>query len=182
MEQIPSEVEPGNREIRIILRLVGGVVLGVGVLSAVVGLWSFFSAFGTMQPPRYFWAVFLGFPMIAIGAALSSYGDMGAVARYQVGEMTPVARDTFNTLAKGTAGGVETLARAVSRGLRSGGPGEASVGTESIPCSKCQSLNAPEIKFCPQCGTPVVPKVCTACGAAIGAGARFCGQCGKVVG
>jgi ribosomal protein L40E len=122
----------------------------------------------------------VGLPLIGIGASVASYGYMGALIRYQMEEAAPAAQDTFNQLARGTSGGVQTIARAVARGLsgRGGGPSKS----RPVACEKCNTVNGADAKFCHQCGTPVAQHVCVGCGSALMLGARFCGQCGKVVG
>ncbi|MCL2503856.1 MAG: zinc ribbon domain-containing protein [Coriobacteriia bacterium] len=48
-------------------------------------------------------------------------------------------------------------------------------------CPSCGHKNDEGIKFCQECGTPLVaagPKHCTACGAELAPGTRFCGACG----
>ena len=48
-------------------------------------------------------------------------------------------------------------------------------------CPGCGYKNAPGIKFCQECGSPLAaagPKRCTSCGAELASGTRFCGECG----
>ncbi len=178
MSKSPTEPETGNSGTRIALRVAGIALMGAGALLSAVGLWSFFSAFGTFQPPRYFWAVMVGFPIIAVGASLTGLGYMSAAMRYYTGEVTPVATQTFKSMAEGMSGGVETIAKAMARGMSSRSGSEA----ESLLCEKCNAVNGADAKFCQQCGTPLSRRTCAGCGSALAAGARFCGQCGKVVG
>ena len=44
-------------------------------------------------------------------------------------------------------------------------------------CSNCGWSNAPERKFCGECGAPLA-QTCAACGAANAVGVKFCGECG----
>jgi hypothetical protein len=74
---------------RNVLRILGFIVLLVGVPLALTGFISFFSAFGTFQPPKYFWCAFIGLPMIGIGIALLKMGFLGAAATYVSDEVTP---------------------------------------------------------------------------------------------
>jgi class 3 adenylate cyclase len=46
-----------------------------------------------------------------------------------------------------------------------------------MKCSKCQSENREEVKFCEDCGAKMEVK-CPSCGAFIATGKRFCGECG----
>ncbi len=45
-------------------------------------------------------------------------------------------------------------------------------------CPNCQADNAPQNRFCDQCGGPLEAR-CPQCGASIRPGARFCGACGQ---
>ena len=48
-------------------------------------------------------------------------------------------------------------------------------------CPGCGYKNAPGVKFCQECGSPLAaagPKHCTSCGAELAPGTRFCGECG----
>ena len=45
-------------------------------------------------------------------------------------------------------------------------------------CPACGEENAPEMRFCSQCGAPR-PRVCPRCGAALKNDARYCGMCGE---
>ncbi|CCD08918.1 conserved protein of unknown function [Legionella pneumophila subsp. pneumophila] len=49
--------------------------------------------------------------------------------------------------------------------------------SQGILCTRCQTLHAPEARFCGQCGQGIQNTACS-CGASIPAGAQFCGQCG----
>jgi len=98
--------------------VVGPVVASVGLIFLIIGLASFFSAFGGGDPPRLFWCAFVGIPLLFIGGVMSLFGFMGAVARYTAAEQVPVASDAINDLAEGTQGAVKTVARAVAEGVK----------------------------------------------------------------
>ena len=55
-----------------------------------------------------------------VGAVLSQFGFMGAVARYMAGEAAPVATDTIKYVAEETKGAVETVSKAVAIGVVEG--------------------------------------------------------------
>jgi class 3 adenylate cyclase/tetratricopeptide (TPR) repeat protein len=50
-----------------------------------------------------------------------------------------------------------------------------------VVCSNCGESNAPDRKFCGECGAPLA-QVCAACGAANAVGVKFCGECGSSLG
>ncbi len=174
-----KQIDPEHRSIRDTLRIVGPIVAGAGVLLIIIGIISFFMAFGGSGPPKYFWCAFLGMPLTFAGAVMTSYGYMGKVMRYQAQEMAPVAKDTFNYMADGTQEGIKTVAGAIGQGLREGGFG-SSTGTEAkVRCHKCNALNEPDAKFCDQCGGAMAKsKPCPQCNEVNDPDAKFCDNCG----
>ncbi|HOV77482.1 MAG TPA: hypothetical protein PLS24_05610, partial [Sedimentisphaerales bacterium] len=97
-----DKIDPRHEHTRRVLRAVGIPLIFVGGTFLVVGIASFFVAFGGMGPPRFFWCAFVGMPILFAGGALTFYGFMGTVMRYSAQEMAPVGKDTFNYLAHGT--------------------------------------------------------------------------------
>ncbi len=73
----PSPIDPQGENVKQVLRLVGPVILVIGVILIIVGGVDFFSNFGTGQPSRRFWCFFLAIPALWLGAVLSMGGFMG---------------------------------------------------------------------------------------------------------
>jgi membrane protease subunit (stomatin/prohibitin family) len=48
----------------------------------------------------------------------------------------------------------------------------------TVACPTCGTANAPDAKFCQQCGGALGPKKCTNCSAELAPGAKFCPECG----
>ena len=111
---------PKHKGTRSFLRIAGLLVTAVGLVFLIIGMASFFSAFGGGGPPRLFWCCFVGMPLLFVGGVMCMFGFMGTVARYTAAEQVPVATDAVSDLAEGTQGAVKTVARAVA-----GGVGEA---------------------------------------------------------
>lgn len=87
----------------------------------LVGLVSFFSAFGSHSgPPKCFWCLFVGMPLMFFGMVLSKLGYFGAAMRYMAGESAPVAADTLNYTAEATKPGVKAVASALREGWNEG--------------------------------------------------------------
>jgi hypothetical protein len=107
-----------HKQRRSFLRVAGPLIASVGLIFVIIGMVSFFSAFGGGGPPRLFWCCFLGMPLCFVGAVMCMFGYMGAVARYTAAEQVPVATDAINDLAEGTQGAVKTVARAVVEGIK----------------------------------------------------------------
>jgi hypothetical protein len=140
-----SKIDPKHPTTRGVLRVLGPAVAGVGLVLVVVGVGSFFSAVGSFGPPRYFWCVFLGIPLLFVGTAMCMFGFLGALARYVSGEAAPVQKDTFNYLAGGTREGVRAIASAVGEGL--------AAGKAAVTCHRCGHGNAAGGSFCSKCGS-----------------------------
>ena len=172
----PDSLDSGHDNIRDLLRVVGPVVFALGAIFTIVGFGSFFTAFGTFQPPRYFWCIFLGFPLMAAGGAICRFAFMGAVTRYIADEVAPVGKDVINYMADGTQDAVRTVAAAVGDGLRVTPPARE---LHNIRCPKCNVVNEASANFCKGCGAPPAPKPCPKCGEHNTPDARFCDHCGK---
>lgn len=172
-----QQIDPGHGNVRRALLIVGPTFLATGAVLMVIGFASFFMAFGGSEPPRYFWCAFVGIPLLFIGGAMTSFGLMGKVARYQAQEIAPVAKDTLNYMAEGTREGIKTVAGAIAGGLREGGLGNGS--QTMVRCHKCNALIEAEAKFCGRCGQAVgKTKACPQCRELNDPDARFCDNCG----
>lgn len=111
---------PSHDSVRNFLRITGPLFAATGLILTGVGIGSFFAAFGSFEPPRYFWCTFVGFPLIGLGMIMSKLGYLGAIYRYIAAETTPVARDAINDLGEGISPGVMSMAKAVAEGIQEG--------------------------------------------------------------
>lgn len=170
-------IHPRQEAIRGTLRLLGPVIIAIGVLFVLVGGVDFFSKATSGQMPTKFWCFFVGLPLLALGGTLTRFGFMGAVARYTVGEYAPVAKDTINYMADGTADAVQDLAQAVGKGLAAE---TGSSGAQArIRCHKCNADNDTDARFCSRCGAALSKaKECPECNELNDPDARFCDNCG----
>ena len=113
---------PGHNAMRSFLRVAGPAVAVVGLIFLIIGMASFFSAFGGGGRPTLFWCCFVGMSLLFVGVVLSMFGYMGSVARYTAAEQVPVATDAINDIADGTGRAVKTLSRAVAEGIQEAQP------------------------------------------------------------
>jgi len=172
-------IDPQHDQTRDLLRVVGPAVVAVGLIFMVIGIGNFFLAFGSFEPPRYFWCAFVGIPLLAIGTGICRYAFLGAVGRYIAQETTPVGIDVMNSVAEGTQGAVRNLAAAVGEGLRGSAP---DTKAQHLHCPACHTENETSAQFCKSCGVPLARRiVCSACGKANDPDARFCDSCGKAI-
>ncbi|MCC7087298.1 MAG: hypothetical protein IT427_20030 [Pirellulales bacterium] len=148
---------PKHVELRNTRRLAGPAIAAVGLVFTAIGLINFFSTFGSPEPPRLFWCVFVGGLIFMAGLAISRFAYLGAIARYLSNEVAPVGKDVVNYLAKETKDSVRNVAATVAEGLRSmelpGGDPAAEQPVEvKVRCRQCRALNDEAAKFCNQCG------------------------------
>ena len=172
------KIDPQHEDTRNLLRLVGVLVVGVGLLFTIIGVGSFFSAFGSFQSPRYFWCVFVGMPLLGLGSVICKFAFMGTVSRYIAGEVAPVGKDVVNYMVDGTKDSVRDLAAAVSEGIDAGRHNHAQA--EDVCCPKCNHANDREALFCNNCGTRLATtKTCPNCKNSNDLEAKFCDNCGR---
>jgi hypothetical protein len=168
-----EQLNPGHLQVRNVLRIAGPIMLGLGVILMIVGFVDFaiaMSSFGHF--PKLFWCFMVGMPLVFFGGVATKTAYMGAMARYVSAESSPVAKDTFNYMAKGTKEGVREIAGAIREGL----VGEDSSG---VRCGSCDQLNDRDASFCDACGSKMsCEKDCPACEAPNDAQAKFCDHCG----
>lgn len=148
------------------MMIVGGIFLAIGLIS-------FFSAFGGMGMPKYFWCAFVGMPLLGIGGAITKFAYMGAISRYVASEVAPVGVDVVNYTVDGTRDSIRDVASSIGAGLR----GETD--DESLRCSQCGERNDADAKFCDECGTALASTVaCQSCLEANDIDSKFCKSCG----
>ena len=169
-----QRINPSHPSARQFLRVVGPLTVATGLLLTLIGLGSFFASFGSFEPPRYFWCAVVGLPQIGVGGTMCHFAFLGAIVRYQAGEVAPVGRDTFNYLADGTRDGVRTMAAAASAGVADGLRGNAA----ALRCPQCNHIVDADARFCDDCGAPLAT-LCAACGTRNDADAKYCDDCGS---
>jgi len=180
--EIENPIDPGHSGPLALFRILGPVILGVGILLIIVGGVDFFRAFGGSEPPRLFWCFFVAIPLLFVGGVLSQFGYAGKVARYMAQEMAPVGKDTFNYMADGTKDGIQTVAAAVGKGLAESGVALGGAMGAKVTCRTCKALIDAAARFCPQCGGAMTKdKPCPACKHLNDADAKFCDKCGQTI-
>ena len=118
---------------RTTFRVLGGVVLVVGIVTFGYGITSVFGSEDVPSGAQI--AAFMGgLLVVGIGLMLLQLGFVGAAARYGAGETMPVVKDSAAYL--------------------SDGEGILGVGRTAGPyCSKCGVRNDGDARFCDSCGT-----------------------------
>ncbi|MCU0864931.1 MAG: zinc ribbon domain-containing protein [Planctomycetes bacterium] len=180
-------VHPHHSTHRRGLRALGVVLTGLGGCLTVIGMVSFFSAFGGggfsasggSSGPQLFWCAFLGLPLMGVGTVLLKLGYLGSVARYVASETAPVAADTLDYVARASTVGLREVAGAIGAGLRGAPTGAAQATQATQPCGNCRAPQRLDANFCDRCGTAMTPVgACARCHHQNDAAARFCRSCG----
>ncbi len=122
----------------------------------------------------------------------ASMGALGDVSKYTQFQAADAMRDAAQNEGGGAGLGAGLGAGfAVGNQMANafgGGQGQQQVGSgsgqqaaQTVPCPACSKPNAPEAKFCAECGGKMeVAKVpCVKCGAELREGAKFCSECGS---
>ena len=172
-----ERLNPGHKRTRDLLRRIGPVVLGLGVLLMAIGMIDFFMCMGSFgRTPKLFWCNFLGMPLVFFGIVMTKIGYMSSISRYMAAESAPVAKDTFNYMADGTKEGVRDITSAIREGL----VGESG---DEVCCPGCKAPNDHDARFCDACGDSMsLEKDCVACEAPNDHDAKFCDACGSSFG
>jgi len=166
------KIDPGHKRARNVLRTLGPILVVLALVFIVLGIAGIF-----IVSPISIVLAFVGMPLLFVGSVMTMSGFIGRMARYQAGEMAPVAKDTFNYVAEGTSEGVKTMASALGQGLREGGFGGGS--QTMVRCHKCNALVPDGAKFCSQCGQTLgKTKPCPGCQELNDPDAKFCDNCG----
>lgn len=159
-----------HEQIKRIFQYVGFGCLAAGGICTLVGMISFFGAFASPYPPRFFFLAFIGLPLLGIGGIVLGFGYHREILRYQKNESIPVLREAGREISPA----VRDIAAAVGEGLRTAAPSQMQT------CTHCGAQVAPGTKFCSMCGE-ALPLTCVHCGARLPADAQYCPACGKKV-
>lgn len=174
-------LDPNHDNKRESLRALGGVLVAIGGILALIGIVDFFSSMSTMRPPSMFWCAFIGLPLLGLGGNLLRLGYLGVATRYVAGEVAPVAKDTINYVGRGTQDTIAGIARAVlASDDEPAGPAAEQGG--DVLCPQCGAKNPPDALFCSACGASFSRSVrCPQCGEENAAGAKYCHHCGRAL-
>ena len=161
-----------------VLRIVGWLILPIGLILIIIGMGSFFTSFGTGKMPSLFFLVFAGFPFLTVGGICLSLGYHKKVTEFVATQTAPVAKDFTNYMVDGTSDSLARAAGKIAKEIKGNNNAATVEGVTANTCSKCGFVNRAESKFCAKCGAPLT-KICPSCGAVNDDGAKFCNNCGK---
>ncbi len=182
-----ERIDPGHSKPRNVLRILGPVFLVTGGILSLTGISLFFLPLLQGGMPGFIGILFLilGGPFVVFGVAITFFGYMGKIVRYQAQEIAPVGKDTFNYMVDGTKDSLKQASRSIGEGLGAGiGAGINSfspTGNQTkIRCHKCNELLDENAKFCDNCGAALAKTIpCSNCGELNDPDAKFCDNCGS---
>ena len=124
----------------------------------------------------------------------TSMGVIGDVGRYTQFQAADAMRDAAQNPSGGAGTGAglgagfavgNAMAGAMTDAMRQsregGGASQPATANAGIPCSQCGHRNAPNAKFCVECGAKQGPAKCPNCQSDVPPGAKFCNECGQKI-
>ena len=125
----------------------------------------------------------------------TSMGVIGDVGRYAQFQAADAMRDAAQNPGGGAGTGVglgagfalgNAMAGAMSDAMKQSKEGagtqqQTGGQTGGVACPQCGTQNAPNTKFCTECGTKLGKATCANCQAELSPGAKFCSECGQKV-
>jgi membrane protease subunit (stomatin/prohibitin family) len=124
----------------------------------------------------------------------TSMGVIGDVGRYTQFQAADAMRDAAQNPSGGAGTGAglgagfavgNAMAGAMTDAMRQsregGGASQPATANAGIPCSECGHRNAPNAKFCVECGAKQGPAKCPNCQSDVPPGAKFCNECGQKI-
>ena len=124
----------------------------------------------------------------------TSMGVIGDVGRYAQFQAADAMRDAAQNPGGGAGAGMglgagfamgNAMASAMTDAMKpskegSGGQ-QGQAPAAGIPCPECGNKNAPNAKFCTECGAKQGKALCANCQSELAPGAKFCTECGTKV-
>ena len=143
----PRDQLPPTGGTRIALRVIGVLLLVVGVPTFGWGVYTVFTYEGYDGPPGMAILAFIGgLPVIGFGLMALNVGTLGAQSRYVAGEMMPTVKQSAAYLSDGE--GIMGVGRTVD----DGSPGTSGAAATGPFCRSCGVRNDEDARFCDGCG------------------------------
>lgn len=143
------------------IKILGLVLLIVGITLAAIGLISFAMSFASKDFNPLFFLSFIGLPMIVFSIALISIGFRKEINTYIKNEDIDVVKETYQDIRPEIKDFVDI------------------VKDEKIICPNCKENNDPTSTFCKRCGSKISKIKCQYCHQIIDCDSDFCPKCGN---
>lgn len=168
-----NNIETKNhRTAKIILRIIGFILLPIGLTLSIIGLVSFFESANSLgqQKPELFYMLFIGGPLVFIGLACLFISFMKNISSFTASQTAPVAKNVANYIIDGTSDSLSNAASKVFDKIKN--------NDVKPVCPKCGEVNEIGAKFCDKCGSKLF-KTCPKCGEVNDPDSSFCRKCGN---
>lgn len=88
-----------HNKVKTRLKIIGFIVLAIGLACTVTGMVDFFTTAMNMNGmPKLFWLLFIGVPMLGIGGTLLGFAFQREIMRYTKNEAVPVINEASEEL------------------------------------------------------------------------------------
>jgi len=72
-----TKIDPQHASTRRLLRILGPILAGIGLLLIVVGMLDIYSAYASFELPHYFWCLVFGIPVLLVGMEICQFAFRG---------------------------------------------------------------------------------------------------------
>lgn len=131
---------------RNVLKIVGPITLGVGLLFLIIAMVDFFGIFnGNGGFPTLFFLVFIGLPLIEFGAVLTFVGNRKGMPRYTTNRPRPSNLANIDYRYGPTASKYKNAPE-------DSAPENNPSNPKKVKCRSCGGLSNPGTTYCSHCG------------------------------
>ena len=95
------------------LRIIGTILLVIGLICAIIGFVDFFISMTSMGSPHLFFLLFIGLPCIGIGTGLLIFANHREITTFIKNESVPV----INEVADEISPAIKSVTKAVKSGI-----------------------------------------------------------------
>ena len=144
-----------HEETRKKFQKIGKILLPIGAICFIIGIIDFAVAFNNVEPPKLFFVLFFGIPLMGIGGSMLTFGYRREIMKYHKDEVMPVFKES--------AYDVRDFVNVAFK-------------SDDKVC-KCGATYKEEDSFCSNCGTSLTKK-CPKCSSNIKVNDKYCSSCG----
>lgn len=143
------------------LKTIGIILVSIGGVCTITGFIDFFISVANMSQPSLFFLLFIGNPLLGIGASMLTFAFRGEIMRYNKNESVPIINEASEEMKPA----FRNVASAVKGTMN-----------DQVICS-CGTANDKNSRFCKKCGKELF-KVCPNCNEKVENDSEFCTKCG----
>lgn len=131
-----------HNKVKRIIKIVGIVILTIGLALDIIGFGDFFMSFSSFRTPKYFFLSFIGLPLTGAGLSLLVFGFRREIHKYIKDEGMPVVKEAYYDLKPEIKDLVDTV--------------KGTSNVTEIVCPKCKGIISADSKFCSHCGEKII--------------------------